>query len=163
MNLSSLSILLAEDDETDVFLLQRAFRQAQVLNPLHIVPDGFEAIERLSRSKSRPEDQTPGLVILDLKMPRQNGLEVLQWMREQPVIRSIPVLILSSSVNQRDFEAAYELGANGFLTKPPSLEERKELAQFIKDWLRLIQAPLAATDSFRAALAHRIVPGVVEN
>ena len=104
----------------------------------------------------------PALVILDLKMPRRSGLQVLQWMREQPVIRSIPVLIFSSSTNRSDFEAAYELGANGFLIKPPSTAERRELAHFIKDWMRLIQAPLAACESFRVAQAQRTVLGETE-
>lgn len=151
----TLSILLAEDDESDVLFLQRAFKQVELQNPVRVVSDGMEAIEVLSEARIRPEQRLPALVILDLKMPRRTGLQVLEWMRQQPVIRSIPVLILSSSTNQNDVENAYELGASGFMIKPPSVAERNELARFIKDWLRTIQPPITSTESFKAAQAHR--------
>jgi CheY-like chemotaxis protein len=155
INAGSLSILLAEDDEADVLFIQRAFKHVELPNPVYVVSDGFEAIEALSRTKTNPEQRLPGLVILDLKMPRRTGLQVLEWMRQQPVIRSIPVLILSSSTNQSDVESAYERGASGFMIKPPSVAERNELARFIKDWMRLIQPPLTSVESFRAAQMHR--------
>ena len=149
------SILIAEDDEADVLFLQRAFKQVELTNPVRVVSDGMEAVEALSEASIRPEQRLPGLVILDLKMPRRTGLQVLEWMRQQPVIRSIPVLILSSSTNQADIENAYELGANGVLIKPPSVAERNELARFIKDWLRTIQPPLISTEGFKAAQTQR--------
>jgi CheY-like chemotaxis protein len=151
----SLSLLLAEDDEMDVLLLQRAFKQVELHNPLQVVADGQEAIEVLSRSKTHPEQRLPALVILDLKMPRRTGLEVLEWMRGQPIICTIPALIFSSSTNVSDVERAYDNGANGYLIKPPSVAERNELARFIKDWLRVMQPPLSATESLRAAQAQR--------
>jgi CheY-like chemotaxis protein len=153
-----LSILLAEDDETDVLFLRRAFKQVELSNPVDVVPDGLEAIEFLERRKQKPEQRFPALVILDLKMPRRTGLQVLQWMREQPVIRAVPVVIFSSSSNQSDIESAYDAGANAFLVKPPSVNERNEIARFIKDWLRVSQPPLTAVESYRAAQAHRSLP-----
>jgi CheY-like chemotaxis protein len=157
MRSSSLRILLAEDDDSDVLFLRRAFNKVEVKNPLHAVSDGLQAIQTLSQIALNPEERLPALVILDLKMPRRNGMEVLQWMRQQPVIRSIPVFIFSSSSNQSDVEMAYESGANAFLTKPPSLVEREEVARFVKNWLSVTQPPLAASESFRSARTQRWV------
>lgn len=152
---SAPAILVAEDDDADVFFLRRAFKQVELTNPVLFVADGMAAIDALARSKTHAEERLPGLVILDLKMPRRSGLQVLEWMRRQPVIRSIPVLIFTSSSNQSDIESAYEAGASGFLVKPSSSEERVELAGFIKQWVRLMQPPLAAAEGFKAALAYR--------
>lgn len=162
MNFSrSLSVLVAEDDETDVALLQRAFRHVELANPVHVVSDGQEAIDFLARVRGQSEERLPALVILDLKMPRRDGLQVLHWMREQPILCSIPALIFSSSSNVNDIEGAYENGANAYLIKPPSIAERNELARFLKDWLRLVEAPLVATESLRAAQAQRSIRNIV--
>ena len=156
------SILVAEDDETDVFLLQRAFRKVELPNPVVVVPDGLACIEKLAHAKTHPEERLPGLVMLDLKMPRRSGLQVLEWMRAEPVMRSIPVLIFSSSANQSDVESAYDRGASGFLIKPPSATERLDVASFIKHWLRLIQPPLTASENFKAALRQRAATGAAD-
>ncbi|HVU36492.1 MAG TPA: response regulator [Opitutaceae bacterium] len=150
-----LSVLIAEDDESDVYFMMRALKKAELENPVTFVPDGLAAIEALSHAKAQPEQRLPALVLLDLKMPRRTGLQVLEWMRREPVIRSIPAVVLSSSSNQSDIEAAYEAGANGFLMKSPSSENRLEIAIFIKAWLRLMQPPLTASESFKVALAYR--------
>jgi len=150
-----LSVLLAEDDASDVILLRRAFKDVDLTNPLHVTTDGQEAVEFLDGAKARPEERLPALVILDLKMPRRSGLQVLQWMRDQPILCSLPAVIFSSSANRSDIECAYDFGANAYLIKPPSMAERTELARFIKDWLRLIQPPLGASESFRSAQAQR--------
>lgn len=147
------TILIAEDDEADVLLLRRAFKEADVRNPVHFAHDGLEAIDFLTEQRRTADDRLPALVILDLKMPRRNGMEVLLWLRQQPVLRCLPVLIFSSSARVEDIERAYAFGANGFLVKPPSTVQRTEMARFIKDWLRFNQAPLASTEGFKAALA----------
>jgi CheY-like chemotaxis protein len=154
----TLSVLVAEDDEIDVTLLQRAFKHAEITNPLHVVRDGHEAIEFLSRLRGLPDERLPGLVLLDLKMPRRDGLQVLRWIREQPILRALPVAIFSSSANTADIENAYEAGANAYLIKPPSTAERNEVARFIKEWLRLVQAPVGATENIGAAQAERAAP-----
>lgn len=152
----TLSILVAEDDESDVLLLNRAFRDADLGNPVHMVADGQEAIEFLQRAKNSPSDQLPGLVVLDLMMPRRDGIDVLHWMRQQPIICTLPAIIFTSSANRHDVERAYEAGANAYLVKPPSITARTELARFIKDWLRLVQPPLCAVEGFHAAqIEHR--------
>jgi len=91
------------------------------------------------------------LILLDLKMPQKTGLEVLQWLREQPVLQGLPAFIFSSSTRQADIEQAYALGASGFLVKPASLNVRKELMQFLKEWLRFNQPPIACTRGYREA------------
>lgn len=152
------TVLLAEDDESDVFFLQRAFKEAGVNHLLQVVPDGQSAIDYLTAARLRGEERQPALVLLDLKMPRRTGLQVLQWIREQPVLRTLPVFLLSSSENRTDIESAYEAGANAYLVKPPSLAERLDLARFIRDWFRLVQKPVAAAESYRAAQALRTAP-----
>ena len=154
-----LSILVAEDDESDVMLLQRAFKEVELFNPMHVVPDGQEAVDFLSRQRSQGAEPLPGLILLDLKMPRRSGMQVLQWMRGQAIIRRIPVFIFSSSGNRIDIEMAYDFGANAYIIKPASLAERRELARFIKNWLHLIQAPLTSVEGFQAALAQRAALG----
>ncbi len=151
----NLSILLAEDDETDVLLMQRALDVVGAPNPMQVVSDGQEAVDFLTelQQAAGPGDRMPALVILDLKMPRMNGLDVLQWMRGESGLRCVPVIILSSSTHQLDIERAFAAGANAFFTKTPATAERVELAGFIKTWLRLNQLPLACTDGFRAARA----------
>jgi CheY-like chemotaxis protein len=145
------SLLLVEDDEADVLLLRRAFKEAELQNPLHVARDGQEAIDFLARPWLPPADRLPALVLLDLKMPRRTGPEVLAWMRERPVFCTVPVIVFSSSANRNDIEQAYSLGANAFMVKPPSLGERLELARFIKQWLRFNQPPLACTEGYQVA------------
>ena len=132
---SARSFLVAEDDENDVFFLQRAFQQAKIESPLQVVRDGQEAIDYLSgagKFSDRKEYPLPQLFILDLKMPRMTGLDVLRWLQDQPELHCLPVLVLSSSAQRTDFERAYELGANGFVVKPASLEPGEEAAHKLR-------------------------------
>ena len=120
MNTQS-KFLLVEDNEDDVFFMERAFQQAGVHNPLHVVKNGEEAIEYLSgqnQFSDRQEHPLPDLIFLDLKMPGVNGFEVLKWMRAQSV--NIPVAILTSSPEDIDRERARELEC--YLLKPPTKE-----------------------------------------
>jgi CheY-like chemotaxis protein len=125
--MKSKCVLLAEDDENDVLFLQRAFRQAEITAPLQVTHDGQEAINYLSG--------------LDLKMPRKNGMEALEWIRGREDLRALPVIIFSSSVHPEEINQAYRLGASAFLTKPSGVKERLELAQRIKrSWIGLASA-----------------------
>lgn len=145
------SILLAEDDETDVLFLRRALKEADVQNPLHVAADGQEAIDFLARPRATAEDRLPALIVLDLQMPRLSGMEVLAWLHEQPVLRTLPVCVFSSSANREDIERAYALGANAYIVKPPSLAERLEVARFFKQWLKCVRPPLATTEGLNTA------------
>ena len=148
-------VLVAEDDENDVFFLQRAFQQAKIENPMHVVRDGQEAIEYLSGAGDFSDRKThplPRLLILDLKMPRRTGLEVLAWLHEQPELHCLPVIVLSSSAQARDIEKAYDLGANAFVVKPAGVEKRVELARLIGAfWLELNEEPLVCSEGVEAA------------
>src|SRR5258705_8683596 len=110
-------ILLAEDREDDIALIRKAFARAYVLNPLQVVRDGEEAIAYLSgegKYSNRAEYPLPDLLLLDLKMPRIDGFEVLKWIREQPGLSALRVVVLTSSEDIRDVNVAYRLGANSF-------------------------------------------------
>jgi CheY-like chemotaxis protein len=139
-------LLLAEDEENDVFFLEHAFQKAQIANPLHIVRDGQEAIEYLAgtgKFSDRVQHPLPGLLILDLKMPRKTGLEVLRWLQVQPVLSRLPTIVWSTSVNLNDIDKAYQYGANAFIAKPASMEATTELARLIKGfWLTFNEPPV---------------------
>ena len=155
------TILLAEDDETDVMLLQRAFADVGIANPLRVVEDGQEAIDVLTELQSAPgpSDRMPALIILDLKMPRMTGFEVLQWLREERATRGVPVMILSSSAHQHDVERSLAHGANLFAVKSPATSDRLEFARLVKSWLHFHRLPVACIDGFRAARTmHANIP-----
>jgi CheY-like chemotaxis protein len=129
-------VLYAEDEDNDAYLMQRAFAKAGVSNPLQVVVDGAAAIQYLSGTgefSDRTRFPPPCLLLLDLNLPRQTGLEVLEWVRSQPSLQSMPVVILTSSSQDRDIGSAYSLGANGYLVKPPSSEKLIELVTGLRD------------------------------
>jgi CheY-like chemotaxis protein len=138
-------ILLVEDREDDVVLVRRAFAKANVLNPMHVVPDGAEAIAYLKgegKYSNRAEYPLPELLLLDLKMPGTDGFEVLKWMRQQPGLKTLRVVVLTSSDQMRDVNAAYQMGANSFLVKPIDFERFVEMTQAISGyWLWLSKVP----------------------
>ena len=133
-------ILLVEDQEDDIFLIRKAFKKAAVLNPIHVVRDGEEAIEYLSgegRFENRAEHPLPELILLDLKMPRRDGFQVLQWIRQQEGFSEIPVVVLTSSEQIWEINMAYSMGANSFLVKPGDFEDYKSLAAVVHAyWLK---------------------------
>ncbi|MEI8313905.1 MAG: response regulator [Verrucomicrobiota bacterium] len=138
-------ILYAEDDPNDAFFLQHAFDEVGIHNPLQIVKDGQEAIDYLAGVglfTDRRRYPPPCLILLDLKMPRKSGIEVLAWIRAQPAMCCVPVLVLSASCLASDLEKASLLGANSYIIKPFSLEERVEFAQAIRSfWLHFHYRP----------------------
>jgi CheY-like chemotaxis protein len=138
-------ILLAEDEEDDVLLIKRAFSQAKIPNPLHVVWNGQEAIAYLAgagKYSNRAEYPLPDLLLLDLKMPRVNGFEVLEWVRQQPGLASLRVLVLTSSQDLHDVNRAYQLGANSFLVKPMDFQDVIQLSTLIQEfWLKASKTP----------------------
>jgi CheY-like chemotaxis protein len=138
-------ILLAEDEEDYVLLIRHAFSQANIPNPLHVVWNGQEAIAYLKgegKYSNREEYPLPDLLLLDIKMPRVNGFEVLQWIRSQPGLAPLRVLVLTSSEELRDVNEAYRLGANSFLVKPLDFQDFTQLSRLISDfWLKASRAP----------------------
>jgi len=138
-------ILLAEDREDDIFLIRKAFQKAGITNPLFVVRDGEEAISYLEgrgRYFNREEFPLPELVLLDLKMPKVDGFEVLRWIRQQPGFSSMRVVVLTSSESIRDVNVAYRLGANSFMVKPMDFENAVELSKVLQDyWLQRSKTP----------------------
>jgi DNA-binding response OmpR family regulator len=143
------TILVAEDDDNDVFFLERAFKQAQIDIPRHRVRDGEEAIAYLRGDgvySDRQKHPVPSFMLLDLKMPRKNGFEVLAWARQQPVIKRLPIAILTSSREEPDINRAYDLGANTYLVKPVRFEDLLETIKALHlFWLNLAKIPDLAT------------------
>jgi CheY-like chemotaxis protein len=137
-------ILYAEDDENDVFLMQHAFRRAGIENPLQIVTDGQSAIDYLDGRKefeNRNQFPFPKLVLLDLKLPVQSGLEVLKWIRTSPTCCTLPVIMITSSNQDSDIHRAYILGVNSYLVKPGKPDELLAMVNAVRDfWLNLNQA-----------------------
>ena len=138
-------ILIAEDREDDILLISRALERAHVFNPIQIVRHGEEAIAYLSgegKFANRDEFPLPSLMLLDLKMPRTDGFEVLSWIRQQPSLKALRVIVLTSSADMHDVNRAYQLGANSFLVKPMDFEDFIGIGKFLNDyWLRTDQAP----------------------
>lgn len=140
--------LLVEDREDDVLLIKRAFAKANVLNPLHVVSSGEEAIAYLQgvgKYRKRGEFPLPALVLLDIKMPGLDGFQVLEWIRADPDLRALRVVILTSSDDMHDVSRAYKLGANSFLIKPIDFERFVEISQALAGyWIWMDQAPEVA-------------------
>lgn len=138
-------VLYAEDEENDVFLLERAFARAGVEHPLQVVTDGAVALRYLAGTgefSDRERFPLPCLALLDLNLPRKSGLEILQWIRANPDLRALPVILLSSSNQTRDIQSAYALGANGYLVKPSSAEKLVELVSALRDTCLVPAAPI---------------------
>jgi len=138
-------ILLAEDREDDVLLIRRAFKEAHITNPLFVVRDGQEAIAYLSgvdHYANRVEYPLPALLLLDLKMPRLDGFEVLRWLRKQEGLKTLRVVVLTSSDNMPDLNEAHTLGANSFLVKPFDFEDAVRMTKSMaRYWLEFSRAP----------------------
>ena len=132
MDDSTYAILIVEDEENDAKLLKMAFKRNNIINPLHWVKDGLEAIAYLNGEGVYANHDLypfPEVLIVDLKMPRMSGLELLQWIRDHSNYKVIPTIIMSSSRQDSDIEKAYELGANTYMIKPSSFDE---LARTVK-------------------------------
>ena len=144
-------ILLGEDREDDVVIIRRAFLQSRILNPLFVVKDGEEVISYLSgkgKYSNRAEFPLPELLLLDLKMPKLDGFEVLRWVRQNPGLQALRVVVLTSSEEISDVNRAYQLGANSFLVKLVNFDRLIEISQAIKGyWLWMSKTP----ETFRSS------------
>jgi CheY-like chemotaxis protein len=139
------TLLIVEDNEDDIFFVERIFRQIGARCELRFARDGIEAIDYLS-GKGAFHDRTkypmPTIILMDLKMPRRNGFEVLEWMHNQPEIRLIPTIVVTSSTLQEDVTKAYRLGANAVMNKPV---DKDSLLQMLKSfhiyWTDFVEMP----------------------
>lgn len=143
------TILLVEDNPKDVFLIQRAFRKSEIMAPLQVVNDGDAAVQYLA-GESPYSDRTvhplPVFVLLDLKLPRRSGAEVLSWIRQQPQLRRLPVVVLTSSREYTDVNSIYDLGANAYIVKPPDFEQLVDILKTLNlHWIIYNEKPQLGT------------------
>lgn len=137
-----IEILLVEDNPGDVDLTIEALADAKVRNKLNVVSDGVEAIEYLRRQRAYANAVRPDLILLDLNLPKKDGREVLAEIKNDPDLKTIPVVVLTSSDSERDVLRSYELYANCYIRKPTDLHNFLEVVQAIEDfWLIIVRLP----------------------
>jgi CheY-like chemotaxis protein len=135
-------ILLAEDNPGDAKLTEKAFEEGNIINNLHIVEDGVEAMAFLRREPPYENKPRPDLVLLDLNMPRKDGWDVLEEMNDEPELRRIPVIVLTSSEAEEDILKSYELQANAYLTKPVDFDGFMQIVRSFEEfWLSVVKMP----------------------
>jgi CheY-like chemotaxis protein len=139
------TLLVVEDNDDDIFFIERIFRQLEARCDLKFVHDGLEALEYLAGKGNyadRSKFPLPTIILMDLKMPRMNGFEVLEWMQKQPEIKLIPTIVVTSSTLQEDVTRAYRLGANAVMNKPV---DKDSLLQMLKTfhiyWTDYVEMP----------------------
>jgi CheY-like chemotaxis protein len=133
-NLSVVDVLLVEDDPGDVVLIREAFEFNKVHNALHVASDEVEALDFLYRRNGQEEAPRPDLVLLDLNLPRKDGREVLEEVKADPSLRTIPVVVLTTSEAEEDILRSYDLHANAYVTKPVDFDRFIEVVRLIDDF-----------------------------
>ena len=144
------NILLVDDAEDDILLMKHACRAAKFEPSLNTLRNGEEAVAYLNGQglyADRTQFPVPSVMLLDLHMPQMDGFGVLAWVRSQPVLKSLPVIILTSSGLREDVNRAFALGSNSYLIKPPSLSDLVSMICCLRDWLELNQFPTLSEPS----------------
>jgi len=137
-----IEILLVEDNPGDVRLTQEALREAKVRNQLHVVEDGVQAMEFLRRTGPYADAPRPDLILLDLNLPRKDGREVLEEIKQDRSLMRIPVVVLTTSRAEEDILRSYDLHANCYVTKPVDLDQFITIVKSIEDfWLTIVKLP----------------------
>lgn len=137
-----IEILLAEDNPGDVKLTEKALEHGDILNNLHVVENGIEAMKFLKREGEYADAPMPDLLLLDLNMPKKDGRQVLEDMNTDPELRRIPVVVLTSSDAEEDVVRSYELSANAYLTKPVDFEGFVEIVNGLENfWFEVVKMP----------------------
>ncbi|EJO69826.1 MULTISPECIES: response regulator [Leptospira] len=145
-NQKTIHILVAEDDPDDRLLMKDGFRENNLANPLHFVKDGEELFEFLQNEGEYSDIlkyPKPGIILLDLNMPRMDGREALKTIKSIPELKKIPVIVLTTSREEEDMFKTYDLGANSFIRKPVEFEAFLETIQALgKYWLEIVELPV---------------------
>ncbi|PWU13951.1 MAG: two-component system response regulator [Verrucomicrobia bacterium] len=133
-------VLLAEDEPSDVFIMERAWKKAGIENELRIVKDGQQAVEYIGGTGAftdREKHPLPCLILLDIKLPYLSGHQVIEWVRATHSAQTLPVVFLTSSANDMDIDKAYRLGGNAYLVKPPTAEKLVQMLEDLKNfWMK---------------------------
>lgn len=142
MNTQAMDILLVEDNEDDILLEEEALADAKLVNLMYIVRDGEEAMAYLRRQGKYHNAQRPGLILLDINMPKKNGFEVLNEIKADPSLMHIPVIMLTTSDNEADIVKSYAKGACSFITKPMNFDKFRDVVnQFAIYWGLVARVP----------------------
>jgi CheY-like chemotaxis protein len=146
----TITILMADDDPDDCLLVRKAFKTSKLCNDLRFVNDGEDLMDYLyRRGKYKEPDQAPrpGLILLDLNMPRKDGREALKEIRADATLREIPVIVLTTSKDEEDILRSYNLGANSYITKPVSFEGLVDVIKSLgKYWFEIVELPIDVKD-----------------
>lgn len=143
--MNELQILLVEDNEGDILLTLEAFKELKVNNKVEVVRDGAEAIEFLKNEGQYSNSTIPNLILLDINMPKMNGIEVLEFIKNNDRLKKIPVVMLTTSCSETDIAACYERAANCFITKPMDFNKFLDIVQSIESfWFNVAQLPKTA-------------------
>jgi CheY-like chemotaxis protein len=138
----AIQILLVEDSPADIELTQRMLRDAKIANDVHVVEDGEQAIAFVRRRGEFDGAPTPDLVLLDLNLPKKDGREVLEEMKGDPELRRIPIVVLTTSAEERDVLRAYDSYVNAYVTKPLDIDSFTSVARSIEDfWMTFVKLP----------------------
>ena len=143
-DVKTISILMADDDEDDRLMAKEAMQEARLLNDVHFVKDGVELMEYLCYQGEFNHDNAPrpGLILLDLNMPRKDGREALQEIKADPELRQIPIVVLTTSKADEDIYRTYDLGVNSYITKPVSFEGLVEVMKSLTSyWFHIVRLP----------------------
>ena len=144
-NKKSIVILIAEDDPDDRMLIKEALEEARLANPLQFVVDGVELMDYLHRENQYADlkgQPLPGLILLDLNMPRKNGIEAIQEIKANGSFKQIPIIVFTTSKAEEDIIRTYNLGVNSFISKPVSFEEFLEVVRTLtKYWFEIVELP----------------------
>jgi CheY-like chemotaxis protein len=138
------TILLVDDGEDDLMLLREAFTQAGCKHPLREVHNGEEAMAYLQGEgpyADRNKFPLPIVMLLDLNMPKMNGFDVLEWVRIQPALKRLMIIVMTASMRSEDVTRAFDLGATSYLVKPTHLETLADMVQRLCDWIQIIHFP----------------------
>ena len=137
-----IDILLVEDNPADVRLTQEALKEEKILNSLHVVGDGVEAMAFLRKEGPYAKSPRPDLILLDLNLPKKDGREVLKEVKSDPGLMAIPIVVLTISKAEEDVLKAYNLHANCYITKPVDLSQFLKVAKSVQDfWLTMVKLP----------------------
>lgn len=141
-NIRPIEILLVDDNPGDIRLTQEALKESKVFNNLHIVEDGMEALEFLRKKGRFKNEITPDIILLDLNLPKRNGREVLTEIKNDDLLKKIPVVILTISRAEEDILKSYELHANCYITKPVDMNQFIKIVRSIEDfWFSIVKLP----------------------
>jgi CheY-like chemotaxis protein len=142
MALESIHILLVEDNEGDILLTSEALEEGKILNKLSVVRDGKEALDFLNKKGDIKEAKVPDLVLLDVNLPKMNGHEVLKYIKQHDDLKTIPVIMLTTSSSQEDIDSSYRNYANCYITKPIEVGDFMEaIIQIEEFWVNLVNLP----------------------